>query len=181
MWYVPYLIFIVFLTGPEDLSKYPPQEVSPYKLPWKAGETRFVAQGNRSFTSHRGLHLIAWDFVMPLGTPVLAARDGTVVHVEVDHDGIGLLANYLAIEHDDGDRSGYAHLQKDGSLVKVGDHVKQGQPIGLSGMVGQTIFPHLHFFVTSKNGTVPKPISFREVLGGVPLAGHFYTSENAVE
>ncbi len=178
LWYLPYLVFVLFFTGPEDLAKYPPQEISPYKLPWLAGATRFVAQGNRSFTSHRGVHLVAWDFVMPVGTVVLAARDGIVIHVEVDHDGVGLLSNYIAIQHEDGDRTGYAHLQKDGSLVKVGEHVKQGQPIGLSGMVGQTIFPHLHFFVTGNNGAEPKPISFRDVLGGVPLAGHLYTSEN---
>ena len=117
---------------------------------------------------------------MPIGTPVLVSRDGVVIHVEVNHDGFQLLANYILIEHADGDRTGYAHLKKDGSLVNVGDYVKQGQPIGLSGRVGVAPFPHLHFFATDKNGMVPKPISFQEVPGGVPFAGHFYTSENVV-
>lgn len=62
--------------------------------------------------------------------------------------------------------------------MKVGDQAKQGQPIALSGMVGQTIFPHVHFYVINKEGTSSIPISFGEVPGGVPMAGRFYTSEN---
>jgi murein DD-endopeptidase MepM/ murein hydrolase activator NlpD len=38
--------------------------------------------------------------------------------------------------------------------VKVGDSVKAGQPIGLSGKTGYSYFPHLHFIVWryDKNG-----------------------------
>jgi murein DD-endopeptidase MepM/ murein hydrolase activator NlpD len=179
-WFIPYLIFILFFTGPEDLSEYPARETSPYKLPWEAGVSRFVAQGNRSFTSHRDLHLCAWDFAMGVGTPVLASREGVVIHVEVNHDGFQPLANYIVIEHVDGDQTGYAHLKNDGSLVKVGDHVNQGQPIGYSGRVGIAPFPHLHFYATSQSGSVPKPISFQEVPNGVPFAGRFYSSENGI-
>lgn len=146
IWFVPYSIFILFFTGPVDLTQYPPQEMSPFKLPWHQGVTRFVSQGNRSFTSHRALHLCAWDFVMPIGTPVLAAGDGKVVQVEMNHDGIGYYANVITIEHPNGVRTGYAHLKKDSAVVKVGDHVNQGQMIALSGLTGQTPFPHLHFF-----------------------------------
>lgn len=179
LWYGSYLIFILFFTGPEKLSQYPPATTSPYKLPWKAGVSRFVAQGNRSFTSHRGFHLYAWDFVMPIGTQVLAAREGTVIQVEDSFDGIGFNSNVIAIQHEDGERSNYAHIRHHGALAKVGDHVKQGQPIALSGMVGQAPGPHLHFLVVNKEGTVSIPISFSDVPGsGVPLAGHFYTSKN---
>ncbi|MBY0385458.1 M23 family metallopeptidase, partial [bacterium] len=178
IWFGPYLMFIIFFTGPVDLSQYPPQETSPFKLPWSEGDIRFVSQGNRSFTSHRGLHLNAWDFVMPIGTPVLASGEGDVVRVEMYHDGIGLLANIIVIEHANGIRTGYAHLKKDSAQVKLGDHVKQGQLIALSGLVGQTPFPHLHFFATDSSGTEPRPISFKEVPGGIPFAGHFYSSEN---
>lgn len=179
LWFIPYFIFIAFFTGPEDVKKYPPQENSPYRLPWESSVARLVAQGNRSFFSHRNLHLYAWDFVMPVGTPVLAARDGVVVHVEMEHDGIGYLANYISIEHEDGKRTNYAHLKKDSSFVKTGERVKQGQKIGLSGLVGQTWFPHLHFYATGENGQVPKPISFQEIPGGIPFAGRTYISENS--
>jgi hypothetical protein len=179
IWFIPYFIFILFFTGPEDFSIYPPKEVSPYKLPWKGGVTRFVAQGNRSFTSHRGICLYAWDFVMPTGTEILAARGGKTVEILDDHDGMGLISNYITIEHEDGTRAVYAHIRYKGSLVKIGDLVRQGQPIALSGMVGQAPGPHLHFYVTNKEGTLPLPVSFSDVSGnGVPLAAHFYTSEN---
>ncbi len=177
-WYVPYFIFILFFTGPVDLHQYPPNQTSPYKLPWKAGVTRFVAQGNRSFTSHRGFHLYAWDFVMPIGTEILAARKGIVVQAEDGFDGIGLNSNVVAIKHEDGQTSHYAHIQHGGALVKMGEIVKQGQPIALSGMVGQAPGPHLHFLIVNKDGTASIPISFYDVPDGVPLAGHFYTSGN---
>jgi hypothetical protein len=56
--------------------------------------------------------------------------------------------------------------------------VKQREPIALSGMVGQAIFPQVHFYVMNKDGTSSVPISFFDVQGGVPSAGYFYTSEN---
>lgn len=115
---------------------------------------------------------------MPIGTPVLAARDGVVIYVDVDHEGFQPLANYILIEHADGDRTGYAHLRRNGSLVKVGDSVRQGQSIGYSGKEGIALFAHLHFYATSDHGSKPKPISFQEVPGGVPFAGQFYTSGN---
>jgi murein DD-endopeptidase MepM/ murein hydrolase activator NlpD len=177
-WYLPYAVFIIFFTGPVDLSKYPPQESSPYKLPWRAGVSRYVAQGNRSFTSHRGFHMYAWDFVMPTGTEVLAAREGRVIEAQDSYDGIGLNSNGIIIEHSDGQQSAYAHIKHGGALVKVGDMVKQGQPIALSGMVGQAPGPHLHFYVINKERTSSIPISFSDVPGGVPFACHFYTSEN---
>ncbi len=181
VWLVPYFIFILFFTGPTDLSLYPSKESSPYKLPWEAGVSRLVAQGNRSFTSHRDFHFYAWDFVMANGTEILAARDGLVVKVEDNFDWIGLDSNVLIIEHEDGARSAYAHIRHSSSLVKVGERVIQGQPIALSGMVGQTIFPHVHFYVINKTGTSSIPISFSDVPGGVPMAGHFYTSENVIK
>ena len=178
LWFGPYLMSIPFFTGPEDLSVYPPREDSPYRLPWQEDITRFVVQGNRGLTTHRGLHKYAWDFIMPNGTQILVARAGIVVEVIQHHDGFGWQANYIHIEHMDGNFSVYAHIQKNGALVSLEDEVKQGQPIALSGMVGLTIMPHFHFYVLNKSKTESIPVSFQEVEGGVPLAGRFYTSRN---
>lgn len=115
---------------------------------------------------------------MPIGTEILAARDGKVVEVLDSVDGIGFVSNFISIEHEDGARSTYAHIQKGGARVKVGDSIRQGQVIALSGMVGQTIFPHVHFYVVDKKG-LALPVSFRDVdESGVPLAGRTYTSQN---
>lgn len=178
LWLVVYAIFITFFTGPVGSRLYDPPATSPYKLPWKSGIARFVSQGNRSFTSHRDLHLYAWDFWMPIGTEVLAARSGTVKEVEQSFDGIGLQSNYVLIEHVDGSRAMYAHIKKDSSVVKPGQKVVQGEVIAYSGMVGQTINPHLHFVVLDHEGRASLPITFSDVQDGVPTAGNFYTSSN---
>ncbi len=59
----------------------------------------------------------------------------------------------IIIQHEDGSRAGYWHLQHNGALVNVGDTVEQGQEIGLSGKTGLALFPHLHFLVwTNRDG-----------------------------
>lgn len=177
-WFGLYACFILFATGPSALDPYPRAQGSPYQLPWQGGVRRFVAQGNRSFVSHRGSHLYAYDFWMPIGTVVLAARGGTVTRVEVDHDGLGALSNYVKVEHPDGTSAMYAHIRKDGALVKQGESVRQGQPLAYSGMVGQTLYPHLHFVVVGPNEQAV-PVTFSDVQNGIPLAGHCYVSGNS--
>lgn len=177
-WFGLYGCFILFGTGPSASDRYPPARSSPYRLPWQGGVRRFVVQGNRSFVSHRGSHLYAYDFWMPIGTVVLAARGGTVTRVEVDHDGLGALSNYVRVQHPDGTSAMYAHVRKDGALVKQGELVRQGQPLAASGMVGQTLYPHLHFVVVGPKEQ-PVPVTFSDVESGIPLAGHSYVSGNS--
>jgi len=177
-WFSLYLIFIIFFTGPTEAEIYHGKKNLNYYLPWKSGDKRFVAQGIRSFGSHRGLHTFAWDFVMPIGTSILAAREGRVIEIVDQLDGIGPKSNYIYIEQPDKTVACYAHIKKNGALVKVGDYVKRGQEIAKSGMVGQTFFPHLHFYVLNQEMTLSMPISFRDISIGVPLAGKFYTSQN---
>ena len=82
-----------------------------------------------------------------------AAREGRVVGVRDDSTFSGAdpkfkpLGNYVIIKHSDGTLADYHHLQTDGALVKIGDEVKVGEPIGLSGQTGFASKPHLHFMV----------------------------------
>lgn len=177
-WFGLYACFILFATGPTTSDSYPPAPGSPYKLPWQAGVSRFVPQGNRSIVSHRDSHLYAYDFWMPIGTLVLAAREGTVTHVEVDHDGFGALSNYVRVQHSDGTSAMYAHVRKDGALVNNGAMVRQGQPIAYSGRVGQALYPHLHFVVVGPREE-PIPVTFSDVPSGIPRAGRSYVSGNS--
>ena len=174
-----YLLF----TGPRHLDRYPPREGSPYRLPWPAGQTRFCGQSNRGIVSHRGWEEFAYDFNMPVGSDVCAARGGTVTRVVIHHDGHGLHMpnNLIAIDHGDGTTGWYLHLQKGGSLVQVGERVVQGQKIALSGHVGRSLAPHLHFQVTDTARTTTLPITFADVdwHRGVPRMLFFYTSGNA--
>ena len=172
----------LLLTGPRDLDAYPPQATSPYRLPWPAGVTRFCIQGNRAVVSHREpSREIAWDFVMPVGSDVLAARGGRVTRVVVTNDARGADApnNLISIDHDDGTSGWYLHLEKGGALVAVGDVVRQAQRIARSGNVGKSMLPHLHFEVRGPDG-VTLPVSFADVTEdrGVPRMLHRYTSGN---
>jgi murein DD-endopeptidase MepM/ murein hydrolase activator NlpD len=170
------------LTGPQNISQYPPASASPYRLPWAAGVTHWCVQSNRGVVSHRGWEKCAYDFGMPVGTEIHAARAGTVTQVVVEHDGHGYHwpNNLVAIKHDDGTIAYYLHLKKDGSRVKVGDRVEQGQVIALSGHVGNSMMPHLHFHIRDAEKKVPIPITFEDVStdSGIPRMFKRYTSGN---
>ena len=84
---------------------------------------------------HTGL-----DLVLPMGSPIVAADDGVVALVGTGTTGYG---NYIVLEHSGGLATLYGHLSK--ALVKAGDQVTQGQPIGLEGSTGNSTGPHLHF------------------------------------
>lgn len=175
LFFIPYLSFVFLACGPHPSDSYPSPKNSFYRLPWERGVQRWVIQGNNGFTTHRDFHKYAWDFLMPNGTKVLASRAGKVIEI-VDHfDGVGWSSNFIHILHEDGQVSGYAHIQKGSSLVQKGDWIDRGEVIARSGMVGQTLFPHLHFYVIGDSGESSVPISFKE---GLPKAGWFYVSEN---
>jgi murein DD-endopeptidase MepM/ murein hydrolase activator NlpD len=78
------------------------------------------------------------DISAPLGTPVAAMHDG-VARLTVDHffSGKGVF-----IDHGLGLYTMYFHLSE--VLVKDGETVKQGQPIGRVGATGRATGPHLH-------------------------------------
>jgi len=85
-------------------------------------------------TYHKGL-----DWATPTGTPVVASCGGTVAKA-----GWGSGYGYVVyINHEDGRQTRYAHLSK--VQVKVGQTVKQGQQIALSGNTGISSGPHVHF------------------------------------
>lgn len=124
-----------------------------YTLPYPAGMKFPVSQGFHGKYSHTGGDCYSIDWKMPEGTPIHAARDGVVVGIKDDSDRGGpdkkyeWDANYILIRHSDGTLGHYVHLQKDGCKVKLGQKVKAGDWIGLSGNTGHSTGPHLHFAV----------------------------------
>jgi len=122
-----------------------------YALPYENRTSHLLIQGYFSHFSHK--ERAALDFKMKRGTKILAARDGVVVRVKEDGNKGGLNKKYrpygnnIVIQHADGSRAGYWHLRHNGALVNVGDSVKQGQVIALSGKTGYAALPHLHFLV----------------------------------
>jgi murein DD-endopeptidase MepM/ murein hydrolase activator NlpD len=175
------VIFYAFFTGPRNLSQYPPAANSPYYLPWPAGITWRCVQGNRGVVSHRGFEEFSYDFAMPVGSDVCAARAGKVSWVVDSHVGNGIRApnNAIAIQHDDGTEAWYLHIKQHGAAVKRGDLVQRGQRIAASGNVGRSMMPHLHFHVSAPNVN-HIPFTFTDVSTdrGIPRMFKSYTSQN---
>src|SRR5688572_5125093 len=126
-----------------------------YSLPFENGDSHLLVQGYFGIFSHK--ERAALDFKMKRGTKIVAVRDGVVIRVKEDGSKGGWSSKYrsqgnsIVIQHSDNSRSGYWHLQKDGALVNIGDSVKQGQVIALSGKTGYAALPHLHFIVWSND------------------------------
>lgn len=79
------------------------------------------------------------DLGAPMGTPVLATRDGRVAI----SDFLGGYGLTVILRHDGNLESRYAHLSQ--ILVQPGEWVKQGEVVGLVGSTGNSTGPHLHF------------------------------------
>jgi len=112
----------------------------------------------------------AVDFGADDGTPVVAAREGTVMQVDDHAADAGTVgrdgeANFVRILHDDGSMAVYAHLQPGGALVQPGQRVRRGQPIGVSGNSGFSSGPHLHFAVQVNRGMHLESMPFRMFSG----------------
>jgi murein DD-endopeptidase MepM/ murein hydrolase activator NlpD len=93
------------------------------------------------------------DIGVPSGTPIRAASDGTVA-IAGPEGGYG---NYTCIDHGGGLSSCYGHQQS--ISVSVGQHVSQGQVIGISDCTGLCFGPHLHFEIR-QNGQVVDPLNY---------------------
>ncbi len=105
---------------------------------------RDFAGGRWTYDGHLGT-----DFACPVGTPIVAGAAGLVLRVsnELDHGGLK-----VCVDHGDGLFTTHNHLSR--ALVKPGDRVSRGQPVGLSGASGLEfvlffpwVAPHLHFNV----------------------------------
>ncbi len=100
--------------------------------------------GARWGKPHEGIDLPA-----PVGTPVFAAADGTVVYAGHGVRGYG---NLVVIKHTGDLLTVYAH--NSALLVSQGQPVRAGDRIALVGQSGHATGPHLHFEVRS--GQIPK-------------------------
>ena len=123
-----------------------------YLLPYPENEQHLVLQGNFGPFGHQGAEAYAFDFRMPIGTPVYAARGGEVVAMESrfeDNTHQAGEENYVFLRHSDGTFGRYFHLKRAGVVVATGDRIERGQRLGYSGNSGASAAgAHLHFDVT---------------------------------
>ena len=97
--------------------------------------TRRIFNGTLA-SNHKGL-----DFRAPPGTPVRASNSGVVVLANP----LYYAGNCVIIDHGLGFYTLSMHLSR--ITVRVGQHVAQGQRLGLSGATGRVTGPHLHWAV----------------------------------
>lgn len=113
----------------------------------------------RRIAPHRGV-----DFAVPVGTPIIAPADGVVEHVAYQAGGAG---RYIKLRHGGQYTTVYMHLSK--PLVRVGQSVKKGDRIALSGNTGRSTGAHLHYeFHINGNPVNPLTVKLPGTGSGMP-------------
>ena len=110
--------------------------------------------------SHRRLHPVlkryrphyGVDYAAPVGTPVMATADGTVIKRTRDRAS----GNFVGLRHGNGYESYYLHLSRFARSAPVGAQVRQGDVIGYVGNTGWSTGPHLDYRI-KKNGKWVNP------------------------
>jgi murein DD-endopeptidase MepM/ murein hydrolase activator NlpD len=174
--------------------------VGAYRYPWRGGVSFNVGQANNNPAgSHNGSQAFAYDFSLPAGTQIRAARAGTVEWLQENltatfnanqPNGPGNMpfpagslqnwGNAVRLRHAGGFTSWYFHIRANGVLVNVGDVVAQGQAIAISGNTGRSSGPHLHFQVQADSADWGQSVAC--TFGDdceQPAAGDSATSDNA--
>jgi murein DD-endopeptidase MepM/ murein hydrolase activator NlpD len=95
----------------------------------------------RIYRGEPGSYHSGIDIARPTGTTVLAPADGVVILATTVP--FTLEGQLLLVDHGMGLNSAFMHLSR--IDVKVGAHVKRGQPIGAVGRSGRATGPHLHW------------------------------------
>ncbi len=98
-------------------SRFSPRRFHPVQMRWKA---------------HNGT-----DYAAPTGTPIMTTANGTVIQAGYT-SGNG---NFVKVKHNGTYTTQYLHMSR--ILVHNGQHVSQGQTIGLVGSTGLATGPHV--------------------------------------
>lgn len=118
---------------------------------WPVPATRYISQYFTGKGSHEGIDIAANGDI-----EVVAARSGTVIAAAStvcpdnhnrDNCSFGM-GNYVQIQQNDGRYSTYMHLRYGSLTVSVGQHVNQGDKLGMMGSSGNSTGQHLHYQLT---------------------------------
>jgi murein DD-endopeptidase MepM/ murein hydrolase activator NlpD len=116
---------------------------------WPAAGKLTSRFGRRWGRMHKGI-----DIAGPVGTPINAAADGTVISAGWNSGGYG---NLVEIKHSDGTTTRYGHNSR--LSVSVGQTVRQGQQLAEMGSTGHSTGSHLHFEIRPTGGSAVNPIA----------------------
>ena len=113
--------------------------------------------GGIGSTNHKGTDIGRVGYT----SSIYASKAGTVIVSQYSSS----YGHYVVIAHGSGNTTLYAHMSS--RKVKVGDQVKQGQVIGITGSTGNSTGPHLHFEIM-ENGVIINPLKH----GALPQKGY---------
>ncbi len=117
---------------------------------WPAAGKLTSRFGRRWGRMHKGI-----DIAGPVGTPINAAADGTVISAGWNSGGYG---NLVELKHSDGTTTRYGHNSR--ISVSVGQTVRQGQQLAEMGSTGHSTGSHVHFEIRPTGGSAVNPIAY---------------------
>ncbi|NNC39696.1 MAG: M23 family metallopeptidase [Acidimicrobiia bacterium] len=164
-----------------ERAQFGPPAISEYILPFRVGRTYHLSQ-TYCYLHSTHKNEMAYDFDLPLGGQIVAARGGEVLVVS-DHrpnDSPWPDANYMKIQHEDGTVASYIHLAQDSVRFAAGATVEQGEIIAEASMSG-TILPHLHFVVFQDESNAEGrdvAVNFRNCEGPLDKRGSLIQDED---
>lgn len=136
----------LFRLDGEDVGYFTPEGASLRKMflksPLRFGRitSRFNMGRFHPILKTRRPHL-GVDYGAPIGTPVMAVGDGTIVFAGWSGGG----GNVIKLRHNSQYQTAYKHLSRFAKGIRNGVKVRQGQVIGYVGNTGLSTGPHLHF------------------------------------
>ena len=146
--------------------------------------------GGRLHRSDGSTNTDYWDY----GAPVYAPAAGQVIEVKNDGTegdpggGLGTGANFVVIDHQNGEQSSMFHFIPGSVVVEEGQWVEQGDLVAALGASGRAWdLPHLHFQVDDGQGWPSEgfPVTFRggrilgvEIQDGMLLTGSLFEGES---
>lgn len=136
------------------------------------GEAHDYTCGYLTYDGHHGTDFRVRNYaVLEEGVPVLATAEGMVEKVAIHRRQQGDIAvkqgglwesggcgTYITLDHGEGWKSTYCHLDVPGITVKEGQHVAMGAVLGHMGRTGNAAFPHVHYEL-SHNGQPVDPFT----------------------
>jgi len=127
-------------------------ESTPDGIPMLGSVSRgFAPDESEGVRRHLGLDIAARE-----GTPVYATAGGIVEFADWDEN----FGNHLIIDHIDGYKTHFGHNRA--LLVSVGDVVRRGELVALSGNTGRSSAPHLHYEIRH-HGEPVDPANYMDV------------------
>lgn len=183
LYFICVLIMALGCKKSAESLQAPNQQNSHYYLPYPVGTEYMCMQGWNGSMSHYGVFSYAVDFTMQNGTIVTASKEGIVEWIEGGYsnsDAVPGHENVIIVRHEDSTFARYVHLSPNSARVRLGQTVKTGDTLGLSGQSGTPI-AHLHFDITKGcNDRNCQTVSFSFVNTILqpygPIAGTIYTA-----